>query len=476
MCSLCSRLRRGILYRVAERARRDQDRARPPPRRHGADAVHEHVLRRPAEGHAAQAGQRRRPPRRHPPARLRRRDRPRALGRSTGEFPIIPCNLCGSQEQPAARADQADAARLGARVPGPHRQHASTRWARVVPSHLMDRNLFPFATLQADRRGRRRGRQGVRRRRRAAPRRRPGSRRTACATATPSRRRRRRTMHMTHDPRRLVAGAAAGGCASLQHARHRRLQLQPLAGRPHARAPTPSSACRRSRRSPQQQQMLEDAARRAIEAAGFVAAPAGGAAPTSRCRSARASPLRRSPCDDPFWYGGYGAWLPAVRLRPLRPRRTGARTGGPYWGSALRLLAVLATTTTALRARGRGADPRQSDGRAAVRGARQQRRLRRAAPTSVLPAMFERRAEGLSRPAADQPAPGHASTDAEAACARRRSAVALRPHGGVARQRAQVVLPALELLRAPSLPLLGRGAVVQRARPARSCSRDSRSW
>ena len=64
------------------RARRDQDRARPPPRRHGADALHEHVLRRPPEGHAAQAGQRRRPPRRDPPARLRRRGRPRALGRA----------------------------------------------------------------------------------------------------------------------------------------------------------------------------------------------------------------------------------------------------------------------------------------------------------------------------------------------------------------------------------------------------------
>ena len=65
-----------------QRAGCDQDRARPPPRRHGRHAADEHVLRRPPERHAAQAGQRRRQARRDPPPGLCGRNRPRALGRA----------------------------------------------------------------------------------------------------------------------------------------------------------------------------------------------------------------------------------------------------------------------------------------------------------------------------------------------------------------------------------------------------------
>ena len=59
-CSLCSRLRRGALYKRRDRARRDQDRARPSSRRPVRDLLPEPVLCRKDEGDAAEAGVRRR--------------------------------------------------------------------------------------------------------------------------------------------------------------------------------------------------------------------------------------------------------------------------------------------------------------------------------------------------------------------------------------------------------------------------------
>ena len=55
-CSLCSRLRRGILtVRQPNSTRSHQDCARPPSRRYPANAVFKHVLRRENERHAAEA-------------------------------------------------------------------------------------------------------------------------------------------------------------------------------------------------------------------------------------------------------------------------------------------------------------------------------------------------------------------------------------------------------------------------------------
>ena len=79
------------------RSRRDEDRPRPPSRRRDRDAALEPALLRPDEGHAAAPTLGRRPQHRHPPAGLRERAGPRGLRRRK-EFPIIPCDLCGSQD------------------------------------------------------------------------------------------------------------------------------------------------------------------------------------------------------------------------------------------------------------------------------------------------------------------------------------------------------------------------------------------
>jgi tRNA 2-thiocytidine biosynthesis protein TtcA len=79
------------------RAGLHQGGAGPPPRRHRADADAQHVLRRPHEGHAAQAGQRRRQACGDPPlAYVPEKDTTRWA--QYQNFPIIPCNLCGSQD------------------------------------------------------------------------------------------------------------------------------------------------------------------------------------------------------------------------------------------------------------------------------------------------------------------------------------------------------------------------------------------
>jgi len=129
------------------RTRRDQDRARPPPRRHAADAVHEHVLRRQAQGHAGQARQRRRQEHRDPPARLRERAGPGTLG-AHRKFPIIPCTLCGSQENLQRVQTKQMLREWDRQYPG-RVDNMFNAMANVVPSHLMDRNLYPFASLEA---------------------------------------------------------------------------------------------------------------------------------------------------------------------------------------------------------------------------------------------------------------------------------------------------------------------------------------
>jgi len=146
MCSLCSRLRRGILYRVAGELgatkialghHRDDMLATlmlnmffggrmkgMPPKLVSDDGRHVvirplvHVAERDLEAWAAHRA-----------------------------FPIIPCTLCGTQDNLQRR-------QINAMLRDWERQHPgrldsmARAMAHVVPSHLQDRNLYPFGTVR----------------------------------------------------------------------------------------------------------------------------------------------------------------------------------------------------------------------------------------------------------------------------------------------------------------------------------------
>ncbi len=115
------------------------------------------------------------------------------------------------------------------------------------------------------------------------------------------------------------------GCASLHNVD---AQVSSYSRWPAARPPATYSFERLPSQQvhPQEQQMLEDAARRAIEGAGFVTA--GEAAPDVTVQlGARITETDRSPFDDPFWYGPWGSFH--------RPFIYG-RFGRPFWGPSWR--------------------------------------------------------------------------------------------------------------------------------------------
>jgi tRNA 2-thiocytidine biosynthesis protein TtcA len=147
MCSLCSRLRRGILYRVASELgatkialghHRDDmvvtllmnmffgGRMKGMPPKLASDDGR-HVVIRPL-AYVAEADLER--------------------WAAHRQFPIIPCTLCGSQ-------DDLQRAQIKAMIGGWERQYPGRidnmlrAMAHVVPSHLMDPKLHPFATLRA---------------------------------------------------------------------------------------------------------------------------------------------------------------------------------------------------------------------------------------------------------------------------------------------------------------------------------------
>ena len=147
MCSLCSRLRRGILYRVAD----ELGATKIALGHHRDDMLQTFFLNMFFGGRLKSM-----PPKlasddgRHivirPLAYVAETDLERWAAHR--QFPIIPCSLCGSQanlQRVQIRHMLRDWER---RFPGriDNMFHAL---GHVVPSHLLDRNLYPFATLQA---------------------------------------------------------------------------------------------------------------------------------------------------------------------------------------------------------------------------------------------------------------------------------------------------------------------------------------
>jgi len=147
MCALCSRLRRGVLYRVASELgatkialghHRDDILATfflnlffggklktMPPKLATDDG--RHVVIRPL-------------------AYVRERDLARYA--RLRAFPIIPCNLCGSQEHLQRRQVAEMLREWERRHPG-RIESISRAMAKVEPSHLLDRSLFDFAAVRA---------------------------------------------------------------------------------------------------------------------------------------------------------------------------------------------------------------------------------------------------------------------------------------------------------------------------------------
>ena len=147
MCSLCSRLRRGILYRVAGELgatkialghHRDDmlqtlfmnmffaARLKGMPAKLVSDDGKNIVIR--------------------PLAYVSEVDLERWAAHRA--FPIIPCTLCGSQENLQRVQTKRMLRDWDTQFPG-RVENMFKAMSHVVPSHLMDRNLYPFAQLRA---------------------------------------------------------------------------------------------------------------------------------------------------------------------------------------------------------------------------------------------------------------------------------------------------------------------------------------
>jgi tRNA 2-thiocytidine biosynthesis protein TtcA len=147
-CSLCSRLRRGILYRVADELGCNKIALG-----HHRDDILETFFLNMFFG-AKIKGM---------PAKLVSDDgkhmviRPLAYVKEADTeryaevkgFPIIPCDLCGSQENLQRKQIKAMLRDWEKKYPG-RVENIFSSLSTVVPSHLMDREMFGFTDLKAD--------------------------------------------------------------------------------------------------------------------------------------------------------------------------------------------------------------------------------------------------------------------------------------------------------------------------------------
>jgi len=147
MCSLCSRLRRGILYRVAS----ELGATKIALGHHRDDMVATLLMNMFFGGRLKGM-----PPKlvsddgRHvvirPLAYVAESDLERWA--EARRFPIIACNLCGSQVNLQRAQIKQMLREWELRYPG-RIDNMAAAMGRITPSHLMDRNLHPFAMLQA---------------------------------------------------------------------------------------------------------------------------------------------------------------------------------------------------------------------------------------------------------------------------------------------------------------------------------------
>jgi tRNA 2-thiocytidine biosynthesis protein TtcA len=146
MCSLCSRLRRGALYRVAGELGATKIALG-----HHRDDILVTLLMNMFFGGRMKGM----PPKlvsddgRHvvirPLAYVAETDLERWAG--LRQYPIIPCSLCGSQENLQRAQIKAMLRDWERRHPG-RSDNMLRAMGHLIPSHLLDRNLHPFATLQ----------------------------------------------------------------------------------------------------------------------------------------------------------------------------------------------------------------------------------------------------------------------------------------------------------------------------------------